>query len=362
MRGVRECLKHVTEYKPGKTVKGAIKLSSNENPLGTSREVVSALSEMLRYEIDLSRYPWYEREDVLREEIAAYLHRFHHVRIPKENIVIGAGSDGILDTLTRIFMEVNTNAVIPIPTFSLYESLVLLSGGYPVFVSRIKGDNSFRISAESLISASDERTKMLFLCSPNNPTGDSVGKKDMMSIVEQFDGIIIIDEAYAEFAYHSFIDMPLKYENIVVTRTFSKAFALAGLRIGYAVLPDWLVSTFKKTSLPFSVNSVAIEAAIIALHDYEHLRMSIEHVRREREFLKAGLSELLNVYDSDANFLPVDVSPMKSAFVCDELLSRGIIVRDCSSFRGAGDTLIRISIGRREENERLISALKEIMA
>jgi len=148
--------------------------------------------------------------------------------------------------------------------------------------------------------------------------------------------------------------------NIVVLRTFSKAFALAGLRIGYAVVPKWLTGIYKRVAMPFSVNSIAIAAAIAALRDKEHLRNTVELVREGREFLIEHLQPFFNVFPSDANFVLVDVSPAKSHAVYDALLREGIVVRDCSSFRGAGDSLIRITVGTEEQNMRVVNAMKHI--
>ncbi|UYZ40734.1 MAG: histidinol-phosphate transaminase [Candidatus Methanospirare jalkutatii] len=359
---LRACLSELREYVPGKTVRGAVKLSSNENPLGASPRVVERIASMLKSgDLDISKYPWSEREEALREEISAFLHRFHGVSVPTENIVLGAGSDGILDTLTRLLLERDCEALIPIPTFSLYETLVLLAGGVPRFVHRSAAD--FSVPPEILLELLERnKTKMLFLCSPNNPTGNAVTKEEMRCIADACDAVVVVDEAYAEFASHSFLEEALNRENVVVTRTFSKAFGLAGLRIGYAILPDWLVTAFRKASLPFSVNSVALEAAILALQDEEHLRRTVELVRKEREFLRKHLSKTFKVFPSEANFLLVDVSPLKAKAVCDALAAKGVLVRDCSSFRGAGDSLVRITVGEREQNEKLLAAMQDVVA
>ncbi|MCW7074462.1 MAG: histidinol-phosphate transaminase [Candidatus Methanospirare jalkutatii] len=358
---LRACLSELREYVPGKTVRGAVKLSSNENPLGASPKVVERIASMLKSgDLDISKYPWSEREEALREEISAFLHRFHGVSVPTENIVLGAGSDGILDTLTRLLLERDYEALIPIPTFSLYETLVLLAGGVPRFVHR---SADFSVPSDILLELLERnKTKMLFLCSPNNPTGNAVTKEEMRCIADACDAVVVVDEAYAEFASHSFLEEALNRENVVVTRTFSKAFGLAGLRIGYAILPDWLVTAFRKASLPFSVNSVAIEAAILALQDEEHLRRTVELVRKEREFLRKHLSKTFKVFPSEANFLLVDVSPLKAKEVCDALAAKGVLVRDCSSFRGAGDSLVRITVGKREQNEKLLAAMQDVVA
>lgn len=356
---VRSSLMEIEDYEPGKLVKGAIKLSSNENPLGPSPKVVKEIVKSIEEgELNLSLYPWERNEEELRDEISRYVGA--SARIGKENIVIGAGVDGVLDTLVKIFIETGDEALIPIPTFSLYESLVKIAGGMPGYVKRKSGE--FGIPLDELISACNEKTKMIFSSSPNNPTGNCIPEAEMRAIIESAPKVmVVIDEAYVEFADSSLVNLVKEYENVLVLRTFSKAFGLAGLRVGYAVIPEWLASAYKKVSIPFSVNSVAIKAAISALRDKEHLRKSVKLVKHEREFLLENLQRrFLKVYPSQANFVLVDVSPRKSYEVYEELMKNGLIVRDCASFRGAGDSFIRITVGTSEQNELVVEALKQI--
>jgi histidinol-phosphate aminotransferase len=352
---VRSSIKELEEYKPGKLVKGAIKLSSNENPLGPSPAVVRTIMEQLESgDLKLSVYPWEQDEDELRAEIARY------IGVGVENIVIGAGIDGVLDTLVKIFAGNSDEALIPIPTFSLYESLVTIAGGTPRYLPR-KRDGSFNVPPDEVISACNDRTRMIFLGSPNNPTGNCISEEDVKEITESVPAaMVVIDEAYVEFADTSLVNLVNEYENVVVLRTFSKAFGLAGLRVGYAIVPKWLISAYRKVTIPFSVNSIAIKAAIAALSDKDHLRRSIELVKSGRSFLEENLRGLFEVYPAKANFVLLDVSPRKSSEVCDTLEKNGITVRDCSSFRGAGDSFIRISVGTQEENEKLVEALKRL--
>lgn len=352
---VRPSLKELEEYKPGKLVEGGIKLSSNENPLGPSSEVLrSVIVSLESGDLKLSVYPWEGNEDELRAEIARY------VGCGVENIIIGAGIDGVLDALVKIFMTPRAEAIIPIPTFSLYESLVTIAGGIPRYIPRRRSKN-FDPSVEHLIAACNDLTRMIFLGSPNNPTGNCISEAEVRQLAESVPAaMVIIDEAYVEFADSSLVNLVHDYENMLVLRTFSKAFGLAGLRVGYGVLPEWLVDIYKKVAIPFSVNSVAIQAAIAALKDKDHLRRSIELVKHGRVFLEENLQGLFKVYPSKANFVLVDVAPRKSSEVCGALEKNGITVRDCSSFRGAGDSFIRISVGTQEENEKLVKALKRL--
>jgi histidinol-phosphate aminotransferase len=349
---VRSSLEGIEEYKPGKLVKGAIKLSSNENPLGPSPEVTKEIATTLEEgRMKLSVYPWEKNETELRYAISRYL------GTTVEKVVLGAGVDGVLDTLVKIFIDKGEEAIIPIPTFSLYESLVKIAGGVPRYAARKRSEN-FSVLVEEVIGSGKPR--MIFICSPNNPTGNCIPEDDIRAIIESVHAMVIIDEAYVEFADSSLKQLMNEYENVAVVRTFSKAFGLAALRVGYGIIPEWLVDDYKKVAIPFSVNSIALRAAITALRDKEHLSRSVEVVKQGRSFLEENLQQFFTVYPSQANFVLVDVAPMKSYEVCDSLEKHGITVRDCSSFRGAGDTLIRISVGTEEQNKNVVAVLKSM--
>lgn len=374
---VRFSVKELKEYEPGKSVKGAVKLSSNENPLGPSPKALRAVLESVsgeEGELNLSVYPAERDEDELRDEISKYLSG----SVRKENVVLGAGVDGVLETLAKIFIEPGDEAVIPVPTFSLYESVVKIAGGVPRFVERERErerGSDFSVPVEDLISACSEKTRLIFLASPNNPTGNCTPEQEVREILDAVPptAVVVLDEAYAEFAGEeagaaagveagsSLLGLVKEHENAVVLRTFSKAFGLAGLRVGYGVVPEWLASHYKKVAMPFSVNCLALKAAVAALHDTEHLRKTVALVREERAFLTENLQRLegFRVFPSQANFVLLDVSPRKSAEVCELLLKNGVVVRDCSSFRAAGDSLVRISVGTREQNEKVVEVLRE---
>ncbi len=345
----RLSLKELEEYKPGKLVKGAIKLSSNENPLGPSPKVLTEISDSLKDgRLALSVYPWERTEELLRERLAVY------TGMGKENIVIGAGVDGVLDTLVKIFIADGDEAIIPVPTFSLYESLVKIAGGKPKYLTR---ESDFSISVKDSISAAGEKTRLIFIASPNNPTGNCISADEVRELAQSVpEAMVILDEAYVEFADSSLLKDVEDPDNVLVLRTFSKAFGLAGLRVGYAVVPKWLASIYKKVSMPFTVNSIALIAAMAALDDKEHLRRSVELVKHGRKYLTENLQ--LKVYPSQANFVLVDVAPANSYEVYEALLKEGLVVRNCTSFRGAGDSFIRISVGTQQQNEQVVDAFK----
>lgn len=357
----------------------AIKLSSNENPLGPSSEVVRVIIDNLKLDkLRFSVYPWERDEMELKAAIAEYLGVGADTEIATEidrrRIVIGAGINGVLDTIIKIFISTvnGAEAVIPVPTFSLYERLVKIAGGTPRYVT-LRKDANFDIPLTRLIAACNEKTRLIFIASPNNPTGNCIAESDVRALAESVAGtaMVAIDEAYVEFAgadtdessnvnSSSLVKLVNEYENLLVLRTFSKAFGLAGLRIGYAVIPEWLVSVYNKVAIPFSVNNLGLKAAVAALKDKAHLYKSVSVAKSGRAFLMQNLKGLFTVYQSQANFLLIDVAPKRSYEVCEALEEYGIAVRDCSSFRGAGDSLVRISIGTPEQNEQVVAALKRI--
>jgi histidinol-phosphate aminotransferase len=357
---LRPEVKEINEYVPGRSIEEIagkygfapekiIKLGSNENPLGPSPLAVKAIKE------SAGKIHIYPPKDAfeLRKAISDC------TGYPAGSIVVsGSGEDGIVDTVMRLFMTASAEVIIPIPTFSYYEIATLANGGTPVFVNR---DEEYNISADEILNEVNENTKIIFLCSPNNPSGNAVSREDARKILESVDAIVFIDEAYADFSGTSIMGLVKEYDNLIVGRTFSKVFGLAGLRMGYAVAPEWIAKEYMKVMTPFSVDVLSLAAGIAALNDKEHLKKTIETVKKGRIQLSKGLEPLCKVFPSEANFILIDVSPRTAKEVSESLLKKGIIVRDCTSFRGAGNSLIRITVGTEEQNGKVIDALSKIL-
>ncbi|MDI6640131.1 MAG: histidinol-phosphate transaminase [Methanocellales archaeon] len=353
---MRNSILKISEYVPGRTIEDVakeygflpeeiLKLCSNENPLGPSPEAIKAVRDHAN---TISVYPPTDAKE-LRRALAQY------IGYPIDQIVVGNGMDGVLDVLTRLFVEKNDEAIISIPTFPYYELFTLACGGIPQFVPR---NSNFDVDVDKLLRAVNKKTEIIFLCSPNNPTGNLMKESDLRHLLDTTESMVIVDEAYAEFADFSIVELVREYENLVVTRSMSKAFGLAGLRIGYAVTPPEISKEYMKVSPAFSVNRIGIAAGIAALEDKEHLRQTVKTIRSGRAFLQDNIP--FKTYPSQANFVLVDVSPFTAEEMCEALLRKGIIVRDCSSFRGAGNSLIRISVGTKEQNMRVIEAFKGV--
>jgi histidinol-phosphate aminotransferase len=311
-----------------------VKLGSNENPYGPSPKVAQALAC-----ISPERYP--EPEELIAG-IAAY------TGFPEEMIIIGAGMDGVMDTLTRLFLEKGDRTFIPTPTFSYYEILTITAGATPCLAPR---GPQFVITGDM-----PPDTKMAFLCSPNNPTGNVIGEEEVRALLESTGAIVFLDEAYVEFADKSLVRLVEQYDNLIVGRTLSKAFGLAGMRLGYAVAPRWIADQYKRAAPPFyGISCATVAAGAAALSDLPFMRRSVEKIISERQ----RLQKQIKAHPSQANFLYLETQPASSEFV-ERFLARGIIIRDCRSFGGAGEHHARVTVGTPFENDRFLSAFREI--
>jgi histidinol-phosphate aminotransferase len=345
----------IAEYVPGKSIEeiasaygldpaSIIKLGSNENSLGPSSKAVQALVDTAPC---ANIYPSADALE-LREAISKY------TDFPVSNLVAsGPGMDGLLDGLCRLMIEAGDEVIVPTPTFAYYELPARACGGKPIFVRR---NQDFSLDPEMILKAESSRTKIIFLCSPNNPSGNLLPEDSLRTIVENTRALVFVDEAYVEFADRNLAWLVHKYDNLAVGRTFSKVFGLAGLRLGYGIMPEWLVKEYIRAATPFSVSLPALKAGIAALSDIEHLRKSIEITREGREYLREEIP--FKVYPSQANFVLVDVVPLKAKAVTENLMRKGIIVRSCDSFRDAGDTFIRVTVGTPEQNEKVVKAFE----
>lgn len=311
-----------------------VKLGSNENPYGPSPKVKEALARICP-----ERYP--EPEELI-EALSEY------TGFPEEQIIIGAGMDGVMDTLTRLFLGPGDRSLVHTPTFSYYEILTRLAGAQPIASER---GPEFQIDLEV-----PPGTKMVFLCSPNNPTGNVVSESEVSEVSENTDGIVFLDEAYIDFADRSLADLARSRENLVIGRTMSKAFGLAGMRLGYAIAPEWVADQYRRAAPPFfGVTCASVAAGVAALQDLDYMKRTVSLIRSERQ----RLEKITRAHASHGNFIYL-ATEETSAEVAEAFLRRGVIIRDCRSFRGAGDHHIRVTVGTPEQNSRFIEAYQSI--
>ena len=318
-------------------------MDANENSLGSTVE--------LSLEAELNRYPDpYSTE--LREALAAY------VGTKKENIFVGNGSDEAIDLLIRLFVERDEEILIVEPTYGMYRVASALAG---VKVGTFSLSADFALDVDGLLAALTPKTKMLFLCSPNNPTGNLVEPAALELICKNFKGIVVLDEAYIEFASALSSAKSIRdFENLVVLRTFSKAWGLAGIRVGYAVADKDVVEYLNKIKPPYNLNRVSARIALMALGQQAKMIALKDAILKERARLAEGLIKLgFEVFPSEANFILVRRS---GAGVLTKKLAEesGIIIREFTSQPLLKDC-VRISVGTSEENTTLLAALTKIV-
>ena len=324
-----------------------IKLGSNENALGPSPRAVEAIKQYIN-EISIYPSPGYVE---LKDAIARY------TGVSAERVIVGNGSDDLLNTLVRYVLVPGDQAIIPIPTYSYYEIIVEAGHGTCVYVKRA---DDFSIDVDGVIEAITDKTKLIFICAPNNPTGNAIKKEALRYLLRSTEALVVLDEAYAEFASQSHIELVSHFDNLVVSRTFSKAFGLAGLRLGYAVIAEELARSYERLMLAFSVNQLAVKGGIAALSDRTFLDKTVSMVAQGRKYLRDKLP--LRTYPTEANFVFVDTAPHTSREVSEYLLRKGIIVRSCETFRGCSNTHIRITVGQPWQNAMLLGAVNEFVS
>lgn len=320
------------------------RLGSNENPFGPSPKALEAAAGALA---DAHRYPE-ESMSVLRAALAA--------RFGDRAYVVGNGMDGIIETVLRVFCEPGDRVAVSTPTFSFYG---IAARGQGAEVATVPRSPDFSVDVEAFAGACCG-AKIGFLCTPNNPTGTGTPVEDVRAIAESIgDCLLFLDNAYVDFSDRDYRPLLDRCENLVIGRTFSKLYGLAGFRVGYAMLPDWLLPAYARAATPFcGVASVSAAAAVGALGDDAHVERTRTHVAVWRERLAAECS--FPSAPSEANFLMVDVSPHGSDEAVAALARAGVLVRSCRSFPDLADHYLRVSIGAAWENERFLSAVRAL--
>lgn len=310
-------------------------LDANENP----------------YNANLNRYPDPLQED-LKKEIAKVK------GVPAEHIFLGNGSDEAIDLIYRIFCEPRVDNVVAIaPTYGMYEVCADIND---VEYRPVLLDEDFQLDADKLLEACDTHTKVIWICSPNNPTGNLLERQQIEKVLTTFQGIVVIDEAYSDFAQ----ERPFRYElanypNIIVLNTFSKAWACAAIRLGMAFASNDIISLFNKVKYPYNVNLLTQEKAIEILHSPSKIQQWLSIITTERAHLLPAIGELpicQHVYPTDSNFFLVRVTDADGIY--RYLVERGIIVRNRNRVALCGNCL-RITVGTPQENCELLSALRQ---
>lgn len=350
----------IKPYPPGKPVEevereygisGSIKLASNENPLGPSPKAMEAMRKAIP---NLHRYPesggYY-----LTEKLAQKL------GVSPDQIVLGNGSDDVIGMLTRVYLQPGDNAIMTDPSFLMYDIFVRTVGAVPVKIPL--RDLAYDLPAMS--AAVDENTRMVFITNPNNPTGGHITAKQFETFMAELPPrvVVVVDEAYIEFATDPACLDGLRLvcddRPIAVMRTFSKAYGLAGIRIGYGIMPSEMAGMLHRVRQPFNTNSLAQVAATAALDDDAFLSETRRLISTELKFLQEALTQMkIRWFPTQANFFLIDVR-QNAGRVFEALLRQGVIVRSMVSY--GYPEYIRLTVGSREENIRFLDALKKVL-
>ncbi len=273
-----------------------------------------------------------------------------------ESIFIGNGSDEAIDLAFRVFARPGVDNVISIaPTYGMYR---VAAATNDIEVREVQLGEDFSLPVEELLSATDSNTKLMWVCSPNNPTGNAFADSEIIELIERFNGVVVVDEAYIDFAEgEGFLPKLAKYPNLIVLQTLSKAWGMAGLRFGLAFASPAVISLMNRVKYPYNIN--VLTQARVAEELKRDVSIEIEEIKRERAVVIEALSgykTVKRVYPTDANFVLVEVEDANKLY--DALMNSGVIVRNRSKVRGCENTL-RITIGTAEENRRMLSVIEK---
>ncbi len=353
-------IKELQPYQPGKPVEelerelgltDVIKLASNENPLGASASVHSSVQSSLA---NVARYPDGSAY-LLKNKLSEFL------GVATNQLTIGNGSNDVLELLARVYLSKNNESIVSQHSFVVYPTVTKAIGAsLKVIPAKHYGQD-----LEATFEAISDRTRMVFIANPNNPTGTWVNHSDLTEFLDQVreDVLVVLDEAYFEYVqeseYPDGISLCEKYPNLVVTRTFSKAYGLAALRIGYSVSHPDIADLMNRIRQPFNVNAMSMVAALAALDDQEHVDKSVELNSRGLRFLESECGRLgLAFIPTVANFLTIDFG-RDAMPIYDALLHEGVIVRPIGVYELPNH--LRVTVGTPEENQRFIKALEKVL-
>jgi histidinol-phosphate aminotransferase len=342
---MRSTLKNIKLYYDPK-YRNVVRMDTSVNLLGPNPVTAKVLGESLS--MDVNQYPKPYSDD-LREELA----RFYDVN--PDMVIVGNGSDEVLDVIFKSFLEWGEEVVTPYPSYSLHSWFVKVNGGK---VTEVDLTPDFQLITDDMLSASG---KVAILCTPNNPTANTFRRKDVERFITEFDGPVVVDEAYGEFAGESFIPLVGKYDNLIVTRTFSKAYGMAGMRVGYLIASEELTDIMNRVKIPYSLNRVSEKVAVAALREREYIDRIVRTVNEQRPKLASSLAKMgFDVFPSETNFM-LARSPISSSRLTSDLADRGVLIRDFGSKRMLEDC-IRTTIGTPELNELLVEKIDEVLS
>jgi threonine-phosphate decarboxylase len=346
------------EKKVGLPREEVMDFSSNINPLGPPPKALESIRNNLG---QIQIYPD-SNSKKLREAIAATFGG-----INSKNVIVGNGSTELIYLFAETFLEKDDLVLIPAPTFSEYTNAVRKAGGKP---RHLKLPKDFQIEPD-IFKNEIRDAKMAFICNPNNPTSILTPYDTLIEIIEEAleeEVLLFLDEDFLEFVDKnkkiSLVDRVKEYPNLFILKSFTKIYGLAGLRVGYGIASEEIIKLLSRAKMPWNVNYLGQVAAVVTLNDKEHLKKSRELIRLEKAYL---IRELMGVkscklYPADANFIFINIreTGLTAAQLKEKMLKEGILIRDCSSFRGLDDYYIRVAVKTRKENERLVEIFTKV--
>lgn len=357
---IRPNISGIKPYVPGKPVEevmrefkvaDVIKLASNENPLGPSPKALEAIS---KYSKDINYYPdqnSYELTSVIAEKLD----------MPLDNVIVGNGSDEIMMLTALAYISAGDDVMVSLNTYSTYETVAKLMEASIVRVNL----KDYKYDLEAMAKIASERTKLIFVCNPNNPTGTINTQKEMDVLISKVpqSTIVFIDEAYRDYVESKEFPNSIEYvkakKNVIVSRTFSKIYGLAGLRIGYAIAKPEIIRYLSLVRMPFSVNRLAQCAGVSSLADNFHIEASRKNNAEGKAFLYGELDKMgLSYVKTEANFIMINLND-DADMVFMQMMRRGVIIRPLSSFGMPG--AIRVTIGTPEQNKKFLHVFKEVV-
>ncbi|MEW5897619.1 MAG: histidinol-phosphate transaminase [Bacillota bacterium] len=348
-RVLRHDLENLAPYRVEPSKNGLLRLDANENPFDFPLFLQEEIYRQWRSGF-FTRYP-----DDLAGELRKAISQF--TGVPVEGIIAGNGSD---ELILNLCLAVGNGAQVAIatPTFSMYRVNSLIAGAVPVEIPRLKAGFALDLDRLSEIAA-NEKTRLIFLCSPNNPTGNATPVADIAALLEHSRALVAVDEAYIDFGGVSCLPLLKKYENLILLRTFSKAFGLAGLRVGYLLGNPGVVRELLRVKQPFNLSTFAQVAACTVLAHREEFRKMTDAIRQSRDALGQELASLpgITVFPSEANFI-LFRTPRPAQEVFDRLRQEGVLVRN---LHGPGlEECLRVTVGREEENQIFLEKMRKI--
>ena len=340
-------VQRMKEYHPPLGDRSGLRLHFNENTFACSPRVLDALGRISRG--DLTRYP--EREPVERRVA-------QHLGLTPAQVLLTNGVDEAIHVLCQTYLDADAEMLLPVPTYSMYE---VYASGTPARIVQIPAEAGFRFPLDALLAAITPATRLIAIANPNSPTGQTVGRDDLLRIVAAAPhAAVLVDEAYFHFFGKTVLDLVGQSPNVIVARTFSKAYGLAGLRLGVLCAAEEQMQWMRRAISPYSVNSVALACLTAALDDEEYLRWYVSEVLASRSTFEAALTGLgVPFWPSRANFVLVNIGVQHRAFV-ESMRARGVLVRDRSNDPGC-DGCVRITVGTQEHTRQGIGALREAL-